>query len=119
MARAHRPGSAPQAFGNRGVSGAGDSAGVVAIALALGASLAWGLSDFVAGIKSREHAVVWVLLVSQSTGLVLVTTAALAAGAPLPSLHAMAWATGAGIAELIGFAAFYRALAVGTMGIVS
>jgi drug/metabolite transporter (DMT)-like permease len=92
---------------------------VVAIALALGASLAWGLSDFVAGVKSRELAVVWVLLVSQSTGLVLVTTAALIAGEPLPSLHAMLWATGAGLAELIGFAAFYRALAVGTMGIVS
>jgi uncharacterized membrane protein len=94
-------------------------ADVVAIALALGASLAWGLSDFVAGMKSRELAVVWVLLVSQSTGLVLVTAAALIAGEPLPSLHAMAWATGAGIAELIGFTAFYRALAVGTMGIVS
>jgi drug/metabolite transporter (DMT)-like permease len=92
---------------------------MVAIALALGASLAWGLSDFVAGIKSRELAVVWVLLVSQTTGLVLVTAAAVIAGEPLPSLHAMAWATGAGIAELIGFAAFYRALAIGTMAIVS
>jgi drug/metabolite transporter (DMT)-like permease len=92
---------------------------MVAIALALGASLAWGLSDFVAGVKSRELAVVWVLLVSQSTGLVLVTGAAMIAGEPLPSLHAMAWATGAGIAELIGFAAFYRALAIGTMAIVS
>src|SRR4051812_4659450 len=119
MARAHRPGSAPQAFGNRGVSGAGDRGGVVAIALALGASLAWGLSDFVAGIKSRELAVVWVLLVSQSTGLVLVTIAALIAGEPFPSTHAILWATGAGIAELVGFAAFYRALATGSMAIVS
>jgi drug/metabolite transporter (DMT)-like permease len=92
---------------------------VVAIALALGASLAWGLSDFVAGIKSRELAVVWVLLVSQSTGLVLVTTAALIAGEPFPSTHAILWASGAGIAELIGFAAFYRALAIGSMAIVS
>jgi drug/metabolite transporter (DMT)-like permease len=92
---------------------------MIAIALALGASLAWGLSDFVAGVKSRELAVVWVLLVSQSTGLVLVMTAAVIAGEPQPSLHAMAWATGAGLAELVGFAAFYRALAVGTMGIVS
>src|SRR3954449_3026008 len=100
---------------------------MVAIALALGASLAWGLSDFVAGIKSRELAVVWVLLVSQSTGLALVTVAALIArergcvwvplaaqppalalapaaallaGEPFPSTHAILWATGAGIAEL-------------------
>lgn len=92
---------------------------VVAIALALGASLAWGLSDFVAGTKSRELAVVWVLLVSQSTGLVLVTVAALIAGEPFPSAHAILWATGAGLAELVGFAAFYRALAIGSMAIVS
>jgi drug/metabolite transporter (DMT)-like permease len=92
---------------------------VVAIALALGASLAWGLSDFVAGLKSRELAVVWVLLVSQSTGLVLVTVAALIAGEPFPSVHAILWATGAGLAELVGFAAFYRALAIGSMAIVS
>jgi drug/metabolite transporter (DMT)-like permease len=92
---------------------------MAAIALALGASLAWGLSDFVAGVKSRQLTVVWVLLISQSTGLVLVTAAAVIAGEPLPSLHAMAWATGAGLAELIGFAALYRAMAVGTMGIVS
>jgi hypothetical protein len=47
---------------------------MVAIALALAASLAWGASDFLAGVKTRELAVVWVLLVSQATGLVLVTT---------------------------------------------
>jgi len=78
-----------------------------------------GLSDFVAGVKSREMAVVWVLLVSQATGLVLVTTAALIGGDPLPSLHSIAWASAAGLAELVGFAAFYRALAIGSMAIVS
>jgi drug/metabolite transporter (DMT)-like permease len=60
-----------------------------------------------------------VLLVSQVTGLVLVTTAAIASGDPLPSGHAILWATGAGVAELIGFAAFYRALAIGSMSIVA
>jgi drug/metabolite transporter (DMT)-like permease len=92
---------------------------MTAIALALGASLAWGTSDFVAGLKSRQFALIWVLLVSQSTGLVLVTIAALGAGEALPSLHSVAWATGAGLAELIGFAAFYRALAIGSMAVVS
>jgi uncharacterized membrane protein len=92
---------------------------MAAIALAIGASLAWGASDFLAGIKTRELAVVWVLLVSQTTGLVLVTAAALVAGEPLPSLHAAAWAAGSGLAELVGFAALYRALAVGAMAIVA
>ena len=31
----------------------------------------------------------------------------------------MLWAAGAGVAELIGFAAFYRALAIGSMSIVA
>jgi drug/metabolite transporter (DMT)-like permease len=92
---------------------------MAAIALALGASLAWGASDFFAGLKSRELALVWVLLVSQATGLVLVTVAAIGMGDPLPSLHAAAWGGAAGLAELIGFAAFYRALAVGSMAVVS
>ena len=45
---------------------------MVPVALALGASLAWGASDFLAGLKTRRLAVLWVLLVSQATGLVLV-----------------------------------------------
>jgi len=92
---------------------------MVAIALALAASLAWGASDFLAGVKTRELAVVWVLLVSQATGLILVTAAALVSGDPLPGGTAVLWAAGAGIAELIGFAALYRALAVGEMSIVA
>jgi len=92
---------------------------MAAIALALAASIAWGCSDFLAGHKTRQLAVIWVLLVSQVTGLILVTVAAVAAGEPLPGGSAAVWAAGAGIAELIGFAALYRALAMGSMSIVA
>jgi drug/metabolite transporter (DMT)-like permease len=92
---------------------------VVAIALALAASVAWGCSDFLGGLKARKLAVVWVLLVSQATGLVLAVAAAIAWGEPLPGGDAVLWAAGAGIAELIGFAALYRALATGSMSIVA
>jgi drug/metabolite transporter (DMT)-like permease len=92
---------------------------VLAVALALGASIAWGCSDFLAGLKTRRLAVLWVLLVSQGTGLVLVLCAALMLGHPLPGAHAALLAAGAGVAELIGFAALYRALAVGTMSVVA
>jgi drug/metabolite transporter (DMT)-like permease len=92
---------------------------MVPVALALGASLAWGASDFLAGLKSRSLALMWVLLVSQATGLVLVLAAALISGAPLPGQEAALLAAGAGIAELVGFAALYRALAVGTMSVVA
>jgi uncharacterized membrane protein len=92
---------------------------MIPVALALGASIAWGCSDFLAGLKARKLALLWVLLVSQGTGLVLVLVAALASGAELPSGNAALLAAGAGVAELIGFAAFYRALAVGSMSIVA
>jgi hypothetical protein len=36
-----------------------------------------GCSDFLAGLKTRGLAVLWVLLVSQATGLALVLVAAL------------------------------------------
>jgi drug/metabolite transporter (DMT)-like permease len=92
---------------------------MVSVALALGASLAWGASDFLAGLNTRRLALLWVLLVSQATGLVLVGVAAVASGAPLPGGDAALLATGAGFAELIGFAALYKALAVGPMSVVA
>jgi drug/metabolite transporter (DMT)-like permease len=92
---------------------------MVPVALALGASLAWGASDFLAGLKTRSLALLWVLLVSQATGLVLVGVAAFASGTPLPGGHSAMLAAGAGVAELIGFAALYKALAVGPMSVVA
>ena len=92
---------------------------MVPVALALGASLAWGASDFLAGLRTRRLAVLWVLLVSQATGLALVLIAALISGAPLPGGDAALLAAGAGVAELIGFAALYRALAIGPMSVVA
>jgi drug/metabolite transporter (DMT)-like permease len=92
---------------------------MAAVALALGASIAWGCSDFLAGLKTRRLAVAWVLLVSQATGLALVLVAALVSGHRLPGGQAALLAAGAGVAELIGFAALYRALAIGTMSVVA
>lgn len=92
---------------------------MTAVLLALGASVAWGCSDFLAGLKSRAVPLLSVLLVSQSVGLVLALGAAVAWGAELPGGHSAAWAVAAGGAELVGFAALYRGLAVGAMSIVA
>jgi drug/metabolite transporter (DMT)-like permease len=92
---------------------------MAAVALALAASLAWGSSDFLAGLKSRNIAVLSVLVVSQGAGLVLVAVAAVAWGGGLPDAHFALWAAAAGAAELIGFAALYRGLAVGAMSVVA
>ncbi len=46
---------------------------MAAVALALAASLAWGASDFLAGLKSRDVAVLSVLVVSQGAGCAALT----------------------------------------------
>jgi hypothetical protein len=44
---------------------------VLAIALALGSSLAWGVSDFLGGLKSRSLPLLVVLLISQAAALIV------------------------------------------------
>jgi drug/metabolite transporter (DMT)-like permease len=90
----------------------------VSILLALAASLTWGFADFGAGVGARKVPVFLVAAAAQCAGLVVAATVVLATGASIPSHTQLAWAALAGVAGVIGLAAFYRALAVGTMGIV-
>jgi hypothetical protein len=46
---------------------------MLAIALALGSSLAWGVSDFLGGLKSRTVPLLGVLLVPQGAALILLS----------------------------------------------
>jgi drug/metabolite transporter (DMT)-like permease len=92
---------------------------MLAAALALGSSLSWGLSDFLGGFQSRRHSLLAVLVLSQGFALVVIV-AAVAAGAPTGHETATtAWAVGAGMVDVAGVTAFYRALAIGTMSIVA
>jgi len=91
---------------------------LIGVALALAASLSWGIADFGGGIGTRRVQVVWVLVVSQLAGLALVGAMALATKPPLPSGGQLAWGAFAGVMGAVGLGSFYRALAVGTMGIV-
>jgi drug/metabolite transporter (DMT)-like permease len=92
---------------------------VVAIALALGSSLAWGVSDFLGGLKSRTVPLLTVLLVSQGAALVLLAGIVVAAGEPPPGGSFVLFAALAGLSEAVGVAALYRGLAVGTMSLVA
>jgi drug/metabolite transporter (DMT)-like permease len=92
---------------------------MLAPALALGASVAWGGSDFAAGLASRRLPLLAVLLGSQAAGLVLLLGLLAVTGeAPPPAGGALA-AAAAGVVELIGFAALYRSLALGPMAVVA
>lgn len=87
-------------------------------ALALLASLLWGVSDFLGGTASRRLRVGDVIVVSQICELVLLVPIALAFGigtAPSVVFYGIA----AGICSVLALQAFYQALADGTMGIVA
>ena len=89
------------------------------LTLALGASVAWGASDFLGGLVSRRMAVAQVLFWAQLTGLALAFAIWLTAGGDLPSARAAATGAVAGVAELVGFVFLYRGLAVGEMSTVA
>ena len=92
---------------------------MLAALLAVASSLSWGLSDFLGGFQSRRHALLAVLLLSQSVALVLLVVAVLAGAATDHDAASTAWAVGAAALLLLGLVSFYRALAIGTMSIVA
>jgi drug/metabolite transporter (DMT)-like permease len=91
----------------------------VAVLLALAASVSWGLSDFVAGVRSRSLPVLAVLAVSMPAGLLAIgAVVAVRAEAP-PDMATSLSAAGAGVAATVGIAALYRAMAVGAIAVVA
>jgi drug/metabolite transporter (DMT)-like permease len=92
---------------------------VLAIALALGAAAAWGTADFVAGAASRGYPAVGVLFFANLVSLVAAVGVLLVSGEPAPPVDTVALAGLTGLATTTGLLALYRALAVGTMGIVA
>ena len=92
---------------------------MTAVALALGASLGWGIADFTAGIASRRTSALVVLWSSQWIGLALAALAALAVGLSEPTGVDLLYAAGAGVALTVALGALYRAMAVGAMAIAA
>jgi drug/metabolite transporter (DMT)-like permease len=92
---------------------------VVAVALGIGTALCWGLADFLGGIRTRRLTLATVLLVSQLTGLAAIVVVVAVGRVESPALGDVAPALAAGASQLVGIAALYRALAVGTMSVIS
>ena len=92
---------------------------MAAIALALGATLSWGVSDFFGGLMARRIAVLVVIAVSQCAGLTVIAIAVAAAGEPPPDAEFVPYAAAAGLAGVCGLASFYRGLAMGKMSVVA
>src|SRR5918992_1246838 len=86
-------------------------------AAALLASVAWGVADFLGGLKSRSVHVLVVLLLAQVSGVVAIGLVVVIAGNSPPA--SVLWAALAGLFGTLGLASFYRGMAVGSISIVA
>lgn len=86
--------------------------------LALGSSLAWGTADFSGGFLARRLPTLTVTVVSQLAGLVALLAVFALRGATLDH-RSFGLGVLAGIGGGAGLAAFYKALSLGTMSVVS
>lgn len=89
------------------------------IALALATSLLWGLADFGGGLLSRRLPALTVVVVSQALAAGVLGTVVLVTGAWSAADGRLWFAAGAGAAGPVAMLCFYRALALGPMGVVS
>jgi drug/metabolite transporter (DMT)-like permease len=89
----------------------------LALVLALGSSIVWGAADFSGGSLTRRLPTFAVTVVSQAAGFVVLVVAVAVRG----DVGGRSFALGllAGIGGGAGLAAFYRALSLGTMSVVS
>jgi drug/metabolite transporter (DMT)-like permease len=86
---------------------------------ALGATLSWGLSDFVGGYASRRANAFLLTTLTHVSGTTLMTLLALRFHASFPGRHSVLWAAVAGLFGGFALAIFYRALSTGNMGLTA
>ena len=91
----------------------------MAAALSILSALMWGTADFLGGVSARKRSAVAIYLGSQAFGFALLLTVVLIRGDWHAPLGYLGWGIGLGICGLISMVAFYRALALGPMGLVS
>ena len=87
--------------------------------LAVVSSLMWGTSDFLGGVLTRRLPSIAVYGLSQAVGFVVLVAAATVTGGWSAEPGYWPWAIGASVLGMCAMIAFYQALAIGPMGIVS
>ena len=92
-------------------------ANLISPALSLSAACTWGAGDFSGGMATKTANTFHVVVVAHATGLAFMVSLALTTGEPVPAWSTLLWGAAGGLVGGIGLAAFYQALAVGTMGI--
>jgi drug/metabolite transporter (DMT)-like permease len=87
------------------------------VGFSLGSAALWGAGDYSGGTATKMRDPFWVVFGAHGSGLVLSLCLALLAREPLPSATASLWAAFGGLSGGLALVAFYRSLAIGTMGI--
>ncbi|MDI9833482.1 DMT family transporter [Streptomyces sp. KAU_LT] len=86
---------------------------------ALATSLLWGLADFGGGVLTRRTPALTVVVVSQAIAAAVLGVIVLATGAWSEAGPRLWWAVAAGLVGPVALLCFYKALALGPMGVVS
>jgi uncharacterized membrane protein len=96
------------------VAGSGASAGLGLISAA-----SWGGSDFVGGLGARRAPALLVVVSGQALSLAALVAVCLTLHIPVPDRYSSLCAVVGGFVGALSLAAFYRALAMGVMGITA
>jgi|tagenome__1003787_1003787.scaffolds.fasta_scaffold20976183_4 drug/metabolite transporter (DMT)-like permease len=91
---------------------------MTAVILALGSSLAYGLTDFLGGLAARRIHIFMLGAITQPLGLVLLLVVAPLASGTL-SADAWFWGVVSGIGGALAYLVFFQALAIGPMSVAS
>lgn len=91
----------------------------MAALFALATSLLWGLADFGGGLLARRTPALTVVVVSQSVAVAVLGAIVAATGAWSEADGRLWFAVAAGLVGPVAMLAFYKALALGPMGVVS
>ncbi|MFE5938486.1 EamA family transporter [Streptomyces sp. NPDC056470] len=86
---------------------------------ALATALLWGLADFGGGLLTRRMPALTVLVISQTIAVVVLGAIVIATGAWREVSPELWYAVAAGLVGPVAMLAFYKALALGPMGVVS
>ncbi|MFE5752166.1 EamA family transporter [Streptomyces massasporeus] len=86
---------------------------------ALATNLLWGLADFGGGLLTRRTPALTVVVVSQSIAVVVLGAVVVATGGWSEAGPQLWFAVAAGLVGPVAMLAFYKALALGPMGVVS
>src|SRR5437016_14365333 len=90
----------------------------ISLLCGLGAAVAWGSADFIAGLQARQLPALVVAFWSQVAGALVLAVLLLIGGQP-PVPAGLLWGLVAGLSQGIASACLYRGLAAGAMSIVA